>query len=79
MKNIAKLRVTVSYTVELTEIQVPDKVFDSLREIWEDGGEIDELNEFHNAAQDWLADNVKEDDALEWTYEIDDSVSFGDF
>ncbi len=50
MKTIKNLTVTVTYTVGLEDIEVPE---DSI-------------------AAEWLANNIVEKDAVNWSYEIDD-------
>lgn len=69
MKTIKKLTVTVTYTVGLGNIEVPDEVYDDLAKHYDDNEwEVPE----DSIAAEWLADNIKEKDAMSWSYEIDD-------
>lgn len=72
MKVIKDLAVTVTYTVELGGVEVPDKVFEQLDKMAKYGitiglGNTDEYEE----AFGWLIDNIREDDAMEWEYEVE--------
>lgn len=69
MKTINNLTVTVTYTVGLGNIEVPKKVYDDLIKHYDN--ESWEVHEDSIAAE-WLADNIKEKDAMNWSYEIDD-------
>lgn len=72
MKVIKDLNVTVTYTVGLGGVEVPDKVFEQLDkmakyEITIGLGNTDEYEE----AFGWLIDNIREDDAMDWEYEVE--------
>ena len=69
MKTINNLTVTVTYTVGLGNIKVPKEVYDDLIKHYDN--ESWEVSEDSIAAE-WLADNIKEKDAMDWSYEIDD-------
>ena len=69
MKTIKNLTVTVTYTVGLEDIEVPEEVYDDLIENYDSGAwEVPE----DSIAAGWLADNIIEKDAMRWSYEIDD-------
>lgn len=69
MKTINNLTVTVTYTVGLGNIKVPEEVYDDLGKHYDSGSlEVPE----DSVAAEWLADNIKEKDAMDWSYEIDD-------
>lgn len=68
MKTIKNLTVTVTYTVGLGNIKVPKEVYDDLIEHY-DNGSWEVLED--SIAAEWLADNIKEKDAMSWSYEID--------
>ncbi len=70
MKTIT-LNVTCKYDVELT-CDVPDRVYEQLCDIYDNGGTISDSETFYNNASNWLSDNVCERDALNWEYEIND-------
>lgn len=68
MKTIKNLTVTVTYTVGLEDIEVPEEVYDDLIENYDSGAwEVPE----DSIATEWLADNIIEKDAMSWSYEID--------
>lgn len=69
MKTINNLTVTVTYTVGLGNIKVPEEVYDDLTKYYDDG--LWEVPE-DSVAAEWLADNIKEKDAMDLSYEIDD-------
>lgn len=64
MKTISDLTVTVTYRAGLCDVEVSDEIFDALTSTYDTGT-------VSSAAQDWLADNIGEDDAFDWHYEID--------
>lgn len=69
MKTIKNLTITVSYTVGLINIEVPEEVYDDLikhydNNVWEVPDD--------SIAAEWLADNIEEKEAMSWNYEIDD-------
>lgn len=69
MKTIKNLTVTVTYTVGLGDIEVPEEVYDDLTEHYDNGAwEVPE----DSIATEWLAENIIEKDAMSWSYEIDD-------
>lgn len=68
MKTIKDLTVTVTYTVGLGNVEVPDNVFEQL----ESNQEIDINDDSLSDAMEWLSQHIKEEDAMDWRYEIDD-------
>lgn len=76
MKRI-KINVTTKYTVGLG-VNVPDDVYEGLCKAYNNGGEIDpdsikvHTDKKLSAASDWLADNIREKDAMNWEWEIYD-------
>lgn len=78
MKKIKGLRVKVTYTVGLGDIEVPDSVFKALRKCYDAGGGIpmpDEcvINRERElaCAAEWMSDTIREGDAMDWEYEIE--------
>lgn len=72
MKIIKDLSVTVTYTVGIGDVEVPDKVFEQLDKMAKYGitiglGNSDEYEEVFG----WLIDNIREDDAMDWEYEVE--------
>jgi hypothetical protein len=76
MKKIKNLTVTVTYTVELEEIEVSDKEYKALEKCYERGLTIEgaAINNYKIAddALDWLDKNIDFSDAMNWSYEIND-------
>lgn len=68
MKTINNLTVTVTYTVGIGNIKVPKEVYNDLMKHYD--AWLKEVPEDSIAAE-WLADNIKERDAMDWRYEID--------
>ena len=71
MKKIDNMTVTVTYTVELNDVEVPDNVYDVLAEYDKiDTGTITPDSDYYEAL-DWLGENIEERDGMEWEYEED--------
>lgn len=71
MKVIKDLAVTVTYTVELGGVEVPDKVFEQLNNMTKYGISVGiEDSEKYEKAFEWLMNNIREDDAMDWEYEV---------
>ena len=71
MKVIKDLAVTVTYTVELGGVEVPDKVFEQLDNMTKYGISVGiEDSEKYEKAFEWLMNNIREDDAMDWEYEV---------
>lgn len=69
MKTIKDITVTVKYTVGYGNVEVPDEVYEQLM----NNQEIDNIDdETQSAAMEWLGENMKEEDAMDWSYEIYD-------
>ncbi len=73
MKKIENLEVTVTYHAGYGGIEVPDDIYEALMNLQ---GPVNcdntSLSDEEQKALEWLADNVKESDANNWEYEIDD-------
>lgn len=74
MKTIEDLTVKVTYTVILSYVEVPERVYDALAQCYDEGGVVSQNNmtDEEAIAAEWLNDNIKESDAMEWEYEIHD-------
>ena len=72
MKVIKDLNVTVTYTVGLGEVEVPDKVFEQLKKMFDIDISIgvSHPQEYEDAFE-WLTNNISEDDAMVWSYEVE--------
>lgn len=79
MKTIKDLTIKVTYRVGLGNVEVPDEVYNALGECYDRGGDVpmpDECSingqpELVEAAE-WLTDNIRQNDAMDWEFEIED-------
>ncbi len=78
MKTIKDMSIKMTYRIGLGNVEVPDKVFDALSKCYYRGGDVlmpdmcniigrPELAE----AYKWISDNIHENDAMDWKYEIE--------
>jgi len=75
MKIIKNLTVKMTYRVGLGNVEVPDDVYDSLVKCYDEGGDVpipNKSDEDSAEASEWLSDNIREADAMDWEYEIED-------
>lgn len=70
MKIIKNLNVTVKYSVKLTDVEVPDDVYEQFL----DCSDFSDNSFDNDEAFDWLRDNIKEEDSFSLEYEVDDFV-----
>lgn len=71
---ITDLWVKVTYEVRLGDLEMPKEVFDEINEAIDRGRDIDTMSgnqddDYINASE-WLTDNIKEKDCMEWKVEI---------
>ena len=79
MKRIKDLTVTVTYTVSLSDIEVNEKVFDALNALADRGClhcNLVDRDEQAGTALEWLGDNINENDACDWEYEIEEMEEY---
>ena len=71
MKVIKDLKVTVTYTVGLGDVEVSDEVFEQLRDMgeYEFSVGVDDTEGYEEVFE-WLMNNIREDDAMDWKYEV---------
>lgn len=79
MKVIKGLTVEVTYRVSLGNVKVPNKVYDALSQCYDEGGEVPMPDECTITGREkltetarWLSDNIRQDDATDWEFEIED-------
>lgn len=74
MKIIKDLTVKVTYRVRLENVEVSDKVYDELSQCYDEGREVfpNGITDEESFAFEWLSDNIREDDAMEWRYDIEE-------
>ena len=71
MKKINNLTVTVTYTVGLRDIEVPDNVYRGLENNYKLDPDDLNLDDYANEALDWLSSHIEERDAMSWDYEVE--------
>lgn len=73
MKTVKDLIVEVKYRVRLGDVEMPQKVYDQLIEATDNGDVIDPIGmpKYPEAAE-WLSDNIRERDCMDWECEIQD-------
>ena len=79
MKRIKDLTVTVTYTVSLSDVEVNEKVFDALNALADRGClhcNLVDRDELVGTAFEWLGDNINENDACNWEYEIEEMEEY---
>lgn len=68
MKTIKDLTVKATYKVGLSNVEVSDEVYNQLSQYYDEGENVYALSE----VEEWLMDNIRQDDAMEWEFEIED-------
>lgn len=72
MKKIKDLTIKVTYRVGLSNIEVPDEVYNELAKAYDEGGDVSEWDDELENANEWLLDNIRQNDAMGWEFEIED-------
>lgn len=75
MKTLKSIDVTVTYSVCLKDIQVPDEVYNDIIALYQmDVFRIspDTMDDMEGEVYDWLRDNIQERDWCSISYEIED-------
>lgn len=76
MITVKDLTVKVSYKVGYGDVEMPQKVYDQLIEAEENGDEIEmEGMSKYPDAYEWLSNNIRERDCMEWSAEIEDCIA----
>jgi hypothetical protein len=72
MATIKILQVEVTYTVNLCDVEIPQNIYEQLRDAANDSDGIDQsgLIEYPGAAR-WLTDNISEGDSVDWVAKVD--------
>ena len=60
MKKIENIQVTVTYSVELNDIEVPDEVYEGLVNGYTFDSEAMNMTKEESAAMDWMEANIEE-------------------
>jgi len=69
---VKDLRVTVKYSVGLGNVEMPEEAYKQLVEAADNGIAIDPCGMTYLEAADWLGENIKERDCMDWECEVDD-------
>lgn len=71
---VKDLTVKVTYKVGLGNVEMPDKVYKQLLLAAENFKELDPtmLHEDYREAADWLSQNIREHDCMDWSAEVDE-------
>lgn len=72
MRTIKDLTVKVTYTVGLSDVEVPEEVAKQLEQMADYGFAVEDCESGkYPEAFDWLAYNIRERDAMDWAYEVE--------
>lgn len=72
MKKVDNIRVKVEYIVEKSDFEIPQELFDEIEDLERIDMTSDALMLGFPNVLDWLSENIKEGDAFDWEYEIDE-------
>lgn len=72
MKKVDNIRVKVEYVVEISNFEIPEELFDEMEDLERIDMTSDALMLGFPNVLDWLSENIKEKDAFEWSYEIEE-------
>ena len=72
MQKVNTLRVEVKYVVEISNFEIPEELFDEMEDLERIDMTSDALMLGFPNVLDWLSENIKEKDAFEWSYEIEE-------
>lgn len=73
MKKLKNIRITVTYSVGLGDLNLNEKEFKELKNAYENNETITPMlcDERHTNAYEWLTENAKEADCFDWKCEVD--------
>lgn len=72
MKIIEDIRVKVTFTVGVGNVEATNAVAKKLKSMHENGDTLEMSDIDRTGTREWLLDNIKEDDAMTWEAEIED-------
>lgn len=72
MQKVNTLRVEVKYVVELSDFEIPQELFEEMEYLQGHTINISRAQILYPEVLDWLSENIKERDAYDWEYEIDE-------
>jgi hypothetical protein len=72
MITVKDFSVKITYRVELGNVDMPEGVYEQLSEAYDNGDEIDQSGLEYAAAAEWLSNNIREGDCMDWEAEIEE-------
>lgn len=76
MITIKDLTVSITYRVGLGDVDVPDRVYKELINIYENGGETHDEDFKNSEATEWLMNNIRQKDCMDWSAEIEELETY---
>ncbi|GAQ15455.1 hypothetical protein MODO_3151 [Myroides odoratimimus] len=75
MTKVKRLYVSVTYEVDLEDIEIPDDILEELNEAVDNGDDVTMQN--YPESFEWLVSNIKQDDSFRDEYDIQDLLEYG--
>ncbi len=72
MTTIESLTIKVTYQVGLWQVEMPKEIAEQLQQCFDNGDEIGWENEDYQEAQEWIVNNIKERDCLNYKAEVEE-------
>ncbi len=72
MITVKDFSVKITYRVGLSNVDMPEEVYEQISEAYDNGDEIDPCGIEYTAAAEWLSNNIKERDCTDWEAEIEE-------
>lgn len=72
MSKLKSLTISVTYTVTLCDVDVPEPIREQLVDSFDGHGELTGEEREYEDAYYWIGEYVKEKDASDWVYQIDE-------
>ena len=72
MKKVKDLTVKVTYRVGLVDVDMPDEVYYELADAHDNGDKLDITQMDYPEATEWLCDNIREADCMDWKAELEE-------
>ncbi len=69
---VDELEISVTYTVNLSEVEIPEDIYQELLESYEEGEFINEDISSHSKTADWVKANILMEDRYEWIANVRD-------
>ena len=71
---VERLWVKVTYEVDLGDLEIPKDVYDEIELANDECREVKMGDYRFNKAYEWLSENIKEADCMEWECEVEDLI-----